>query len=73
MVYQAVANTLPGGTFIRLHNEPYLIHNSSLYRWTPFGYETTTIPVEGITEGEVLTPLSIVNTLRAGYQPQVGI
>ena len=49
-----------------------LSQNKQLFPWSPFGYgEGIALPAEGkIT---VLTPASVVNTLRAGYVPQIGI
>lgn len=65
---------LPLGTFIVLDAEgeatPYLVKDNSLYPWSFAGYGG---PLKRPNQGEVtvLTPLSTVLTLSAGYQPQL--
>jgi len=69
---QANINSLPTGTFVLFHDLPHLIANKQLFPWSPFGYgEGVALPADSpIT---VLTPVSLVNTLSAGYVPQMGI
>jgi hypothetical protein len=65
-------DNLPAGTFIFLNEQPYLIANDYLHRWTAFGYDSKiTLPTNHVVT--VLTPRSIVNTFSAGYIPQVAI
>jgi hypothetical protein len=72
ITHRANIHSLPTGTFVLVHDLPHLIANKQLYPWSPFGYgEGIALPADGkIT---VLTPASVVNALRAGYVPQMGI
>lgn len=72
VTHTALAESLPDGAFIEIDDEPYLIANGQMYRWSPSGYdEGQALPAgETVT---VLTPASIVNAFRAGYQPQMGV
>jgi len=72
VTFTAPLTDLPDGTFIRLDNRPFLLAGGQLHRWTPFGYDKTTIAA-GIGEVTVLTPHSTVNAFRAGYQPQTAL
>ncbi|MGN6193418.1 MAG: hypothetical protein ACTHOB_00655 [Ginsengibacter sp.] len=68
--YREHLNNLPDATFISLEEKPYLLFKKHLYLWKPDGYEKqNAITING--EVNVLTPLSIVNTFRAGYVPQM--
>jgi len=72
ITHQANISSLPTGTFVLFHDLPHLIANKQLYLWSPFGYgEGIVLPADG--KIIVLTPASVVNTLRAGYVPQMGI
>ncbi|MDQ6762350.1 MAG: hypothetical protein M3015_06955, partial [Bacteroidota bacterium] len=65
-------DNLPGGTFIFMNEQPYLIAGNLLHHWTAFGYNSRlTLPKNQIVT--VLTPRSVVNTFSAGYIPQMGI
>ena len=65
-------DNLPGGTFIFMNEQPYLMTGKHLFRWTPFGYdEKLSLPKNHVVT--VLTPRSIVNTFSAGYEPQTAI
>jgi hypothetical protein len=70
-MYKANINSLPDGTFIALENDPYLIADGYIYLWTPGGYTKKKSLPEG--EADVLTPKSIVNTLRTGYVTQMNL
>jgi len=72
VTFTALLNELPDGTFIRLDNRPFLLAGGQLHRWTPFGYDETTVAA-GVGEVTVLTPRSTVNAMRAGYRPQMGL
>jgi hypothetical protein len=70
VTYDEDPANLPNGTFILIDGKPYAIWGKLIYQWTPFGYE------KGITlltakKVKVLTPKSIVNMLKAGYEPQI--
>jgi hypothetical protein len=59
--------TLPDGTFVTFdESDAYLILDSQLLRWTPAGYETRIAPTTAIPL-RILTPASVVRTLKAGY------
>ncbi|KAA3665438.1 MAG: hypothetical protein DWQ04_00660 [Chloroflexi bacterium] len=60
--YQAEIEALPNGVFVLWRERPFLIWNTSLYPWTPSGYETPP-PQPANSLVTVLTPRSIVNTL----------
>ena len=65
-------DNLPGGTFIFIDEQPYLIAGNYLHHWTAFGYDNRmTLPTNRVVA--VLTPRSVVNTLSAGYIPQMAI
>lgn len=55
--------------FVRYQNEAYLIQDTKLHLWSPFGYQDT-VHLPLADRVEVLTPESVVNTIRAGYLPQ---
>jgi hypothetical protein len=62
----------PDGAFISLEEKPYLLFKKHLYLWTPYGYEQqNAIAING--KANVLTPISIVHTFRAGYIPQMSL
>ncbi|TDX02049.1 hypothetical protein [Dinghuibacter silviterrae] len=61
--------SLPDGTFILFHEQPFLLSGGRLFPWSPFGYgEAVGLP--SVFEVIVLTPASTVNAFRAGYVPQ---
>jgi len=68
--YEEHLNKLPDGTFVSFEESAYLLFKKHLYLWTPYGYEKRN---SSFIKGKVrvLTPLSIVNTFKAGYEPQV--
>jgi hypothetical protein len=70
VTFNAAVKELPNGTFIAMNKEAYLFVNGLIYQWSPNGY----LPgkeLEDATVVEVLTPKSIVNTLKAGYLPHL--
>ncbi len=72
VTYEDKPGTLPDGTFIELSGKPFLIANGYMHQWSPSGYlEKKAIPLAEMVR--VLTPKSIVNTLRAGYLPTNGL
>lgn len=72
VTYTALAKKLPDGVFILIADEPYLVANGQMYRWSASGYANgQVLPAEEMVS--VLTPASIVNAFKAGYQPQMGI
>lgn len=71
-VYEDELKNLPNGTFVSYNDQPHLINNGLLYPWRPgsYGKPISLLPAVKVT---VLTPRSIVNMFKAGYQPQTGI
>lgn len=71
VTHKAAVKDLPEGVFIEYKQEPYLIAGGRCYHWTPSGYEKS----QNLPGGkvDVLTPASIVNAIKAGYQPQTSI
>ena len=65
-------DNLPGGTFIFMNGQPYLVASQHLYHWTPAGYDAS-LPLPKNETVTVLTPRSVVNTFSAGYLPQMSI
>jgi hypothetical protein len=60
---------LPDGTFVLHRNRPYLVLGDNLLRWTPGGYGERSPRPSG--EATVVTPWSLVEVLRAGWDPDV--
>ncbi|MGZ4273461.1 MAG: hypothetical protein ACXVRP_06815 [Solirubrobacteraceae bacterium] len=61
---------LPDGTFVLLEDRPWLVLAQALLEWTPAGYlgERCARPASG--PAVVLTPPSLVDVLRAGWDPE---
>jgi hypothetical protein len=70
--YKALLMTLPDGTFITFEDKSksHLWFQKNMYEWSFSGYAKIT-SFEKNQEVNVLTPLSYVAVLRAGYVPQV--
>jgi hypothetical protein len=68
--HPAQMGDLPDGVMIALGDIPWLVLGDELLEWTPFGYGPRT---QRRSSGEVtlLTPLSTVAAIRAGYAPAV--
>lgn len=67
------AKSLPDGvmvTTVGATEEAWLKWREQLYRWTPHGYDGSSTLNE-MPSVEVITPKSIVRTLREGYWPRV--
>lgn len=68
VTYEAPIHEIPSGSFISVDNKPYLLSEGKLFLWSPSGYDDG-IDIPHLGMFEVLTPRSIVNTIRAGYVP----
>lgn len=67
--HEALFGRLPDGTFVLEEGEPYLVFESRLLRWTSAGYvEPRSLPAGRAT---VITPPSLVELLRGGWDPLV--
>ncbi|MEP6674917.1 MAG: hypothetical protein ABJA78_07170 [Ferruginibacter sp.] len=69
VIHEENIKTLPDGTFILMNEKAHLVFDQHMYAWSPFGYEEG-ISLPGINKVQVLTPRSVVNTFRAGYNVQ---
>jgi hypothetical protein len=58
---------LPNGIFIEYNDEAYLLRDNKIYKWMPAGYAQW-IALPAVKEVIVLTPRSVVNMIRAGYE-----
>jgi hypothetical protein len=61
---------LPAGSLFAYGGRAWLVWHDGLRPWSFSGYEAA-VALPPRTTVQVLTPLSIVHTLRAGYQPLV--
>jgi len=69
--YAAAYASLPDGVFVAIGGAPWLKHAGRVHRWTPQGYTDSRPLPEG--EAIVITPRLSVETIRAGYAPQVAL
>jgi hypothetical protein len=72
VTYEDTVENGSDGIFILVNNEPYVYVKGGIFKWSPSGYgERTLLPeTDKIT---ILTPRSIVNAFKAGYEPQIAI
>ena len=61
---------LPDGAFVAFGGEPWLVRGAELRLWTPGGY-TRRKPRPARGRADVLTPPSLVELLRRGWDPLV--
>ena len=67
--HAAALADLPDGAFVLDGGEPWLVRGDARLRWTPAGY-TTRVP-RGTGRATLLTPPTLVEVLRAGWEPLV--
>jgi hypothetical protein len=67
LTFPARLADLPDGTFARIGDAAWLLHDGRILRWSHFGYDRAA-PVRDI-EVQVLTPAPMVAVLSAGYRP----
>lgn len=70
ILFESQLEVLPNGAFILYNEEPYLLWDDKLYKWSTEGYSLLPAPASGSVV-KVITPKSIINTFMAGYVPQV--
>jgi hypothetical protein len=63
---------LPDGVFVVHDDEPWLLWESALHRWTPAGYDRHEVRPTGV-QVTVLTPRGTVGAIAAGYVPGVHV
>lgn len=64
--------SLPDGAMVLLEDEPWLLAQGRLLRWTPEGYRDPrprNVRERGDAPVRAITPLSIIGAIRAGYTP----
>jgi hypothetical protein len=67
--HDAAFGDLPDGAFVLRDDEPWLVLGDRLLRWTPAGYADRRARPVG--RAKVITPRSVVDVLRAGWQGAV--
>ena len=67
--HEAVLDELPDGAFVLEGGEPWLVLGDQLLRWTPAGYSARRVRPRG--PAILLTPPTLVEVLRAGWEPAV--
>lgn len=60
---------LPDGTFVLADDHPWLVLGDELLEWTPAGYMAERRPRPRAQTATVLTPPSLVDVLRSGWDP----
>jgi hypothetical protein len=68
--FKSVVGDLPIGTMILHEAKPSLVFGQRLMQWTPERY-TRAIDVPVDLSVDVLTPRSVVEVIRAGYDPDI--
>jgi len=68
--YEAVLSSLPAGVIVEHEGRAYLLRAGNLRPWSFSGYGPAAV-VSPAVKVRVLTPQSIVETVRAGFEPQV--
>jgi len=71
-IYQAAIGELPDGALVRRQggDNAFLLWRDRLHCWTPAGYDGSH-QADMDEVADVLTPVSIVNAIRAGYEPEL--
>jgi hypothetical protein len=67
-LHPAPVDELPDGAFVLCSGEPWLVLDDGLRRWTPAGY-TDRVSAGGVVEA--LTPPTLIEVLRASWEPVV--
>ena len=71
-LHEEPIGSLPDGTFVLVDDRPWLVRGRALVAWTPGGYvDRVGRPTRG--PAHVITPPSLVEVLRAGWDPVVPI
>ena len=68
-IVDVALDALPDGAFVLHQDEPHLVLEGELRRWTPAGYDAAT-PVLP-SKATLITPPSLVAVLRAGWEATV--
>ena len=68
--YEAPLSSLPEGTFVEHEGRPHLVRDGRLFPWSFGGYGPGR-DLDPSTTVRVLTPESIVRTIRSGFVPEI--
>jgi hypothetical protein len=68
--HDAAIEELPDGAFVLVEGAPWLVRGQHLLRWTPAGYAARR-PRPRTGSVLLITPPSLVDVLRAGWEPVV--
>jgi hypothetical protein len=68
-LHVAALEDLPDGAFVLVAGEPWLVRGDARLRWTAAGY--TTRSPRGAGPATLITPPTLVDVLRAGWEPLV--
>jgi hypothetical protein len=67
---ETALDALPDGAFVLRDGRPQLVLGAALLDWSPAGY-TRRSPQAADARAELITPPSLVEVLRAGWEPDV--
>jgi len=68
-LHEAAFDELPDGTFVLEGGEPWLVLGDRLLHWTAAGYDARRVRPRG--RAILLTPPTLVEILRSGWEPLV--
>ena len=66
ITFEMNVSEIPDGTFVSVNSTAFILFQSCLYEWTPYGYKNV-MTLSAISRLTVLTPKSIVKMFGAGY------
>ncbi len=66
----ASLDDLPDGVFMEYETKPYLLYRGSIWEWSFAGYLQPQLRPHNL-EVKILTPVSIVKTIAAGFTPAI--
>ena len=70
--HEETLKELPNGAFLLYNDKPFVLMDTLIYPWTPFGYDKG-ISLPDRAKVMVLTPKSTINAFRAGYIPDIAV
>jgi hypothetical protein len=69
-LHESRLSDLPDGSIVSEEDEAWMVLGGDLLAWSPFGYgDRRAMP--GSTTVRTLTPPSLIDVIRAGYEPGV--